>query len=140
MFEGSAASGGASFLVSLLDTTFFIDLYRQDSGALRVWEALRSQTLAGSFSAISAFELWVGRLSPEESAFYAASMQLLEEAVLTAAAGRRAAEMLRDLPAAMAERLIRDAMVAATAAERGETVITRNVRDFSRLAIPVETY
>jgi len=36
--------------------------------------------------------------------------------------------------------LFRDALIAATANERGEAIYTRNVRDFERLSIDVRTY
>jgi predicted nucleic acid-binding protein len=139
-YGGLEESGGDCFHVSLLDPTFFIDLFRRDTGALRVWESIRTGQASGSYSAITAFELWLGRPSQDEDDFYTGLMQLLDEAALTAAAGRRAAEMLRGLPASMSERLIRDALVAASAAERGETVITRDVRDFNRLSVAVEGY
>jgi predicted nucleic acid-binding protein len=127
--------------VSILDTTFFIDLYRLDAGATQIWESIRLGEIQGSYSAVTAFELWVGRLSQEESDFYDGLMLNLEEIPLTSSAARRAATWLRDLSGPPAERLIRDAMVAASAADRGEAVFTRNQRDFSRFrGVEVESH
>jgi predicted nucleic acid-binding protein len=118
--------------VSVLDTTFFIDLFRRDTDAALLWESLRRGEEAAADSTVTVFELWRGRLSLEEGDFYSDLMLVLEEIALSGAAARQAASWLRNLPASSAERLIRDAMVAASAAERGEPIYTRNHRDFSR--------
>jgi predicted nucleic acid-binding protein len=118
--------------VSLLDTTFFIDLHRRDSGALDLWVAIRLGRVSGSYSAVTIFELWYGRLSQSESDFYDGVLKELDEVALTSDAARRAASWLRDTPGTVPERLVRDAMVASSAVERGEAVYTRNRRDFSR--------
>jgi predicted nucleic acid-binding protein len=66
---------------------------------------------------------------------------LLEELPFNAAAARLAGESLRRLPPGTSERLVRDAMIAATAVEQNEPVCTRNVRDFSRFeGVQIETY
>jgi predicted nucleic acid-binding protein len=52
----------------------------------------------------------------------------------------QAGEWLR-LVGERSEPLFRDALIAATALERTETVLTRNVRDFSLFSgVEVETY
>lgn len=127
--------------MSVLDTTFFIDLFRLDAGATQVWESIRLGDINASYTAVTAFELWVGRLSQDESDFYDGLFLHLQEVALTASAARRAAGWLRDLAGPPAERLIRDAMVAASAADRDEPVYTRNQRDFSRFeGVEVRTY
>jgi predicted nucleic acid-binding protein len=127
--------------VSVLDTTFFIDLFRRDTGAARLWETIRLGEVHAAYSSVTVFELWLVRLSAQESEFYEQLMVALEEVALTAAAAKTAASWLRELPSAAAERLIRDAMVAASAYERGDDVYTRNQRDFSRFSeVEVKTY
>lgn len=140
MFGECVVSGEACFHVSVLDTTFFIDLFRQDSGAALLWESMRREGAPGSYSAITAFELWLGQLSQQESDFYDSLLISLNEISLTASAARQAADLLRDMSPSASERLIRDAMMAASAAEQGEKVVTSNVRDFTRLSASVETY
>lgn len=51
-----------------------------------------------------------------------------------------AAGWLRGLSPRRAEAMFRDALIAATASERGEVVITRNVKDFQRLGVNVQAY
>ena len=97
--------------------------------------------MTASYSAVTAFELWIGQLSSDEAAFYEGLFALIEEVPLTAGVARTAGEWLRSLPPSVSERLIRDAMVAASATERGESIYTRNIRDFRRFAsASVETY
>jgi predicted nucleic acid-binding protein len=126
--------------VAILDTTFFIDLFRRDAGATSLWNSIFAGDLDGAYSAVTVFELWVARLTGEEAAFYESILSLLDEVPLTSAIARHAAELLRNISSQSSERLIRDAMVAASAVTTGETLRTRNVRDFQRLSVNVETY
>ncbi len=76
-------------------------------------------------------------MAEEEAEFY----EDLDEAPLTSNVVRQGGEWVRVLPAEIAERLMRDALIAATAADRNEPVRTRNIRDFRRFpAASVETY
>ncbi len=126
---------------ALLDTTFFIDLHRGDAGARRLWERLRGGDLTGSFSTITAFELWVGsHVSESEEDFYDALFFLLDAAARTLSAATQAGLWLRGLPERVSESLVRDALIAATAAERSEVIYTRNVRDFQRFYTNVRKY
>jgi predicted nucleic acid-binding protein len=119
---------------ALLDTTFFIDLRRGDAGAVALWGSVASGALSASYSAIAAFELWLGNQSADEEDFYEAALFLLEEVALTASAAKQAGVWLRRIPARTSERLVRDALVAASASERSEPIYTRNQRDFGRFA------
>ena len=85
--------------MSVLDTTFFIDLHRRDIGASKLWASIFSGGVAASYSSITVFELWLGSLSQAEAAFYENLFLLLEEVPLTANVARRAAEFIRALPA-----------------------------------------
>jgi predicted nucleic acid-binding protein len=53
---------------------------------------------------------------------------------------RQAAYWLRGTGERPREDLIRDALIAATAAARGEVIYTRNVRDFQRFYARVKVY
>ena len=135
---GAVSSRVADFL---FDTAFFIDLRRSsDSGAADLWQRLANSEITGSYSAVTAYELWVGRrFSREEEVFYLAAFSLLEEAAVTSAAAMSAGERLRNMPE-RTEKLFRDALIASTARDRGEVVVTRNVRDFAGLNAQVQAY
>ena len=125
----------------LFDTAFFIDLRRnRDSGASEIWRRIETAELTGSYSPVTAYELWVGRrFTREEEVFYLAAFSLLEEAMVTSSATIAAAERLRTTPE-RTEKLFRDALIAAAASERGEIVVTRNVRDFESIGARVRAY
>jgi predicted nucleic acid-binding protein len=125
---------------ALFDTTVFIDYYRGDSSAKQFLDDLFEGRSSASFSAVTAFELWMGVSRREEELDFFAMLRFLEEAPVTAAAARLAASWLRDQSPSRAETLFRDALIAATASRRQEPVYTRNVRDFSRFEIDVRTY
>jgi predicted nucleic acid-binding protein len=127
--------------MTILDTSFFIDLFRRDAGATAFWNSLRSSGAQASYSSITVFELWLGRLRQDEEQFYDAMMQVLRPVPFGISSARLAGTWLRSFPRQVAERLLRDSMVAAIAFELGETVCTRNVRDFQRFSgVKVESY
>jgi predicted nucleic acid-binding protein len=125
---------------AILDTTFFIDLRRGDAGAEALWNSVSAGNVTASYSPVAALELWLGNQSLAEEEFYEAVFFLLEEAPLTASAAKLAGVWLRELPGTTAERVIRDALIAASASERGEAIYTRNRRDFSRFPVNVQAY
>jgi predicted nucleic acid-binding protein len=124
----------------LLDTTFFIDLYRGDPSAAEVFNGIFAGEALGDYSPITAFELWSGRLLAVEEDFYEAILAHLSEATLTTGAAKRAGAWLRGLPAPTNERLTRDALIAATAEELHQSICTRNVRDFQRFPVDLLPY
>lgn len=125
----------------LLDTTFFIDLQRGDSGAARTWQRIELGDLAAAYSTITAYELWLNRsLVRSDEVFYQALFMLLEEAPLTTSAATQTALWMRPLPRRTRNRRIRDAFIAASARQRGEVILTRNVRDMRRYHPNVRRY
>ena len=124
----------------LFDTTVFIDYYRGDAGAKDLIDAVIDGSLTASYSSLTSFEIWIGIDDREEELDFLAMLSQCEEAPLTAAMARTAAIWLKGLSPRRAEGLFRDALIAATANERGEAIYTRNVRDFERLSIDVRTY
>ncbi len=125
----------------LLDTTVFIDYYRGYAGAQAVIDQVLSGAVVASFSPITTLEVSVFRhLGLDEQAAYRDLMSLLEEAPLTSVIALLAARKLRALPNPGNERLIRDALIGATAESRGETVLSRNARDFRTLGITFREY
>lgn len=125
---------------ALFDTTVFIDFHRGDPGAQELLSAVLQGQLSAAYSPITVFELWRGRLNVIEERKYTGLLTLMDEASLSSAAGRTAGEWLREETAAVVEAVIRDALIAATAAVRGETIYTRNTGDFTRFYDKVRTY
>ena len=118
---------------ALLDTTFFIDLHHGDGGARQVWGRIDAGGITASYSVITVFELWVSKGIPRsEELFYESVFERLEIVSLSESASRRAALWVRNIRSSVREALSRDALITATAVERGEAVYTRNVRDFQR--------
>jgi len=125
---------------ALFDTTVFIDCYRGDRGAEALMNSVLSGSMTASYSAVTSFELW-GRISSiQEESDYLLFLAFCDEAALTASMARQAAVMLRGQSARRAEALSRDALIAVTAAERGEPVYTHNVRGFRRFYANVRSY
>ena len=61
---------------------------------------------------------------------YRRILPYLEEAPLTRPIALRAAESLRSLELSLRAAIVGDALIAATASERGEPVCTRDITDF----------
>ena len=125
---------------ALFDTTVFIDYYKGDPGADALMQAVFNGSMTASHSAITHFEIWSGIRGYHEEIDYLATITWCEEAVLSASMARSAARLLRRFTASRSEAPFRDALIAATASERGEAIYTRNVRDFRRLYSDVRTY
>ena len=125
---------------ALFDTTVLIDYYRGDVDAQRLVDAVRTGAMTASFSPVTSYELWIGMRSREEELNYLAVLRRFDEAPLTSAMARQAAYWLRGTGERPREDLIRDALIAATAAARGEVIYTRNVRDFQRFYARVKAY
>jgi len=115
-----------------VDTTFLVDLARGDPGARAAAEAMEQASEAVRVPSPAALKLWEG-------------VERARRPIREAAALR---DLLLALPAApfetrhalAAARLLADgaldpfdAMVAAIALVEGETLLTRNARDFDRI-------
>ncbi|MCH8994664.1 MAG: type II toxin-antitoxin system VapC family toxin [Chloroflexi bacterium] len=125
----------------LFDTTYFIDLRRGERGARSVWQQVANGQITAAFSSITAYELWLNKgLTRSDELFYHAMFSLLEEAPLTSDAALQTAQWVRQLPRKTRDRRLRDALIAATASQRGETVYTRNITHFRRYYPNVQRY
>jgi len=69
-----------------------------------------------------------------------ALLALLEESYFDSDSARLMAAWLQVAPVSRSQRLTGDAIIAATAAARGEVIYTRNVADFVRLYPNVRSY
>lgn len=128
----------------LLDTNVISELRKPATKAdasVRAWaQAQAAADLAISVITVMEIEIGIGRLDRREPARAARLRTWLERDVLGAfegrtlgvdlAVARRAAAMHVPHP-----RSERDALIAATAAERGLAVVTRNTADFEVLGV-----
>jgi len=112
-----------------LDTTLFIDFARGDTAADRIALDIESGQLTASCSTLTIAELWIGTMTRREELLYEALLMLLEKVPLSEAAAKQAGRWLRPLPHGQQEALFHDALIAASAQERGEPLVTRNLRD-----------
>ncbi|NHN40918.1 type II toxin-antitoxin system VapC family toxin [Halorubellus sp. JP-L1] len=128
----------------LLDTSFLIDLMNGDEGAVEKARELESNLVQQRLSAMTLFELYYGAARSNqpgserekiENVLASKPIQPADSAVMRKA-GRLSGELMNDGNAVGDG----DVIIAATAAVLEEPVLTRNVDDFERLDVELETY
>lgn len=127
----------------LLDSTFINDLVRGRADADRTLDELIDQGSPVALSSLTVFEVGIGLRgeAKQHRQQFSAVIDEIETADLGVAETRRALSIQRDLYACGEPIGAVDVLIAGTAAERGENVLTRNVDEFERVdAIGVETY
>jgi predicted nucleic acid-binding protein len=122
-----------------LDATFLIDLFRRDAGAWTVWNRVIAGELTVSYSPITVLELWLGTFTLGEEQFYEDVLLRAESVPLGSEAAKLAATWLKRMRP-VPERIVRDALIAASAAQRGEPIYTRNRGDFERFTVEQDPY
>lgn len=130
----------------ILDTNIISELRKPQGRAnagLRAWISARAVSdLYLSVITVLEIEIGIGRIARHDSAQAERLQEWLDAEVLDIFSGRilpveisvvrRCARMHVPDP-----RPERDALIAATASVHGMTVVTRNVRDFEPLGVPV---
>jgi len=128
----------------LLDTAFLIDLMNGDDGAVEKAREIEAELVQQRLAAMTVFELYYGIARAEQAAAEREQVeQVLGSKPIHAAdsavmrkAGRLAGELANDgTPVDDG-----DVIIAATAHVVEEPVLTRNVDDFERLDVEIETY
>jgi hypothetical protein len=128
----------------LLDTTFLIDLMNGDDGAVEKARELESDLVQQRLSSMTLFELYYGAARSNqseaerekiESVLASKPVSPADSAVMRKA-GRLSGELMNDGNAVGDG----DVIIGATADVLEEPVLTRNVDDFERLGVDVETY
>jgi hypothetical protein len=128
----------------LLDTAFLIDLMNGDEGAVEKARELETNLVQQRLSAMTLFEVYYGAARSKQSA---AEREKIEnvlaskpvhpaDTAVMRKAGRLSGELMND-GNAVADG---DVIIGATADVLEEPVLTRNVDDFERLGVDVETY
>jgi len=129
----------------ILDTTFLIDLMKEDPAAVKKLKGLERDKIAQNIASPTLYELYVGIMlstKPEKEKRKVldtlASMNILGLTAKSAAkAGEVQGKLIREGKMIDPE----DAMIAGIALLNNEIVLTKNVEHFSRiLALITETY
>jgi predicted nucleic acid-binding protein len=129
----------------IFDTTFLIDLMKEDPAAVKKLKGLERDKIAQNIASPTLYELYVGIMlstKPEKEKRKVldtlASMNILGLTAKSAAkAGEVQGKLIREGKMIDPE----DAMIAGIALLNNEIVLTKNVEHFSRiLALITETY
>nr|CBH39031.1 conserved hypothetical protein, containing PIN domain [uncultured archaeon]CBH39338.1 conserved hypothetical protein [uncultured archaeon] len=129
----------------ILDTTFLIDLMKEDPTAVKKLKELERDKITQNIAALTLYELYVGIMlstKPEKEKRKVldtlASMNILDlNAKSAAKAGEVQGKLIREGKMIDPE----DAMIAGIALLNNEIVLTKNVEHFSRIrALITETY
>ncbi len=129
----------------MLDTGFIIDLMKEDSSAIEKLKKLALNKENYEVSTPTIFELYVGialsRRSEEERDNVLKILSDFVVVPLSLAQAEKAGEIHGSLIKSGQEIDVVDSMIAGSALLENETVLTRNVRHFSRVkGLRVESY
>ncbi len=126
----------------LYDTSVFIDYWTGDSAAVALVKSAINSPNTVSYSPISVVELWqsakLGR--QEEIEFSALTQHFIIDTGLSTNVAKKAGQSLMSYNRNQRMRLTSDAIIAATAEERGDKIRTRNVTDIRKFYSNVEVY
>lgn len=128
----------------LLDTSFLIDLMNGDEDAVEKARELENELVQQRLSSMTLFELYYGVARSNQSREERERVEnvLASKPVHPAdtAVTRKAGRLSGDLTNEGGPVGDGDAIIGATATVVDEPVLTRNVDDFERLGVEVETY
>jgi Predicted nucleic acid-binding protein, contains PIN domain len=128
----------------LLDTVFLIDLMNGDDGAVEKAREIEAELVQQRLAAMTVFELYYGIARSEQAAAEREQVEQVRgskpihaaDSAVMRKAGRLAGELANDgIPVDDG-----DVIIGATAHVVEESVLTRNVDDFKRLDVEIETY
>ncbi|QHS18335.1 type II toxin-antitoxin system VapC family toxin [haloarchaeon 3A1-DGR] len=128
----------------LLDTSFLIDLMNGDEDAIKKAEKLENDLVQQRLSSMTLFELYYGiaRASNTETEREKMEQVLASKPIHPAdtAVMRKAGRLSGELQNNGSPVGDGDVIIGSTADVVEEPVLTRNVEDFERLGVDVETY
>ena len=114
------------------DTDVLIDFLRgRENEAKRIELELKTGRLCTT--SVSAFELWSGARSPQETAAVETLLAALSIVPLDAGAAKEAGDVRRTLDSKGATIGMADSLIAGICLYRGAVLITRNKKHFSRV-------
>lgn len=129
----------------ILDTTFLIDLMNKDEDAQHKAEVISNSGISSYISAVTIFELHSGLARSGKSSSEQNKIRAALDQQNIIAVDSTIAEKAGDIHGTLITQGKTigsfDCVIAATALLNGETVLTRNVKDFERIAgLKIETY
>lgn len=126
----------------IFDTTFLIDLLKNNPSAKRKAQEMDQSNQVVATTTITLYESWRGLYdAPEKQNALNEILGELRLLTLTEKSAKKAAEIEAELIRSGEQIDAVDCMIAAIAMENRETLLTRNVRHFSRIfGLKVETY
>ncbi len=120
----------------ILDTTFLIDLLRNEPMAVRKANELERQSTSLTTTTVTVFELWRGFNALKNPEKIERACEMLDQLTiypLDIQSAKRAGSLAHDLDKIGQEVDPEDACIAGIALEKHEEVLTRNVKHFSRI-------
>lgn len=117
----------------MLDTSYVIDLMGNEDGALAKRDELLESGVPTAISTLSIVEVGSGLGARSHREQFDTFVEGTTVVSLEESAARRAASIQRDLQSTGDRIGNVDAMIAATAVDRDEPVLTRNVFEFRRV-------
>lgn len=123
----------------MLDSTFVIDYLVGDHAAVRRLRQIFEDGDDPIVTDIVVCEVRTG-LRPDAEAYLAALLEPVEFVQPGADTAMTAGRWRADVRRRGATLSLGDALIGATAAALGATVLTRNLKDFALMPVPVEAY
>ena len=117
----------------ILDSSFVVGLMASDEGAVAKLNELVADAEPVAVSALTVTEVRRGLATDRDRRAFDDTMDDVSVVPFDLSEARRAADLLRRLDADGTRIGAVDAMIAATALERNEKVLTRNVSEFDRV-------
>ena len=115
----------------LWDTSVFIDYLRNSTVAAYHHELVQTGTLEGYCSVITEAELWAGNRDSEEELRAAAALSYFTVIPVDTIIARLAGNLLNRKSSGEKRAHFRDALIAATAIQMGQTILTADRRSQS---------
>ncbi len=127
----------------ILDTTFFIDLLRNDSQAAKKVEELEEKNIKIATTTITVFELWQGLRSsePDKLRILNGIIDSIKVYPLDLQSAKNAGHISNQLKKNGQMIDSEDALIAGIAIEQKEEILTRNIKHFERIPhIKIHSY
>jgi predicted nucleic acid-binding protein len=129
--------------VTVLDTSFLIDIFRNEPAAVKHLDHLEQEDLL-QITAPTIMELWLGALQSNAPEREKARIEEFLEALLVLSFDMRAAKEAAEIEAALLKKGqmidIEDTMIAGIARSHGEKIVTRDEHFKRIVGLKIETY
>ena len=120
----------------ILDTTFFIDLLRNDPLAIKKATELEKKNIPLAATTVTVFELWRGFSKLKNPEKIERACEMLDQLTiysLDIQSAKTAGEIAHNLDRLGQVIDPEDSLIAGIAVEKHEEILTRNIRHFNRI-------